>query len=356
MNILQLLFSLKVGGLEKLLIDFLKASGKGNTVVIMNDQVDERLRQELLKTGCKIYFLGRKQGHKHPIYLFRLLRIIRENDIDIIHLHNSGSMIWSMLCKVFCPKLKLVYTIHSSIIIKKWGIKTLFINRTFIDMNIAISEAIFGDCVQNKLKAVKIYNGVDTKKWKQPPSCAPTFSIIHVGRITHQIKGQDILIKALKKCKDKGMKFACSFVGGVYDSNVQSFEYLKGLVENLDLSEEIIFLGNREDIPELLAQSALFVLPSRYEGLPISLLEAMAARLPVIASNISGSSELVEHEKNGLLFQSENHLDLADKISLLYDHREEMERMAQNAHEYVQRFDISIMCEKYRDLYKCLVK
>jgi glycosyltransferase involved in cell wall biosynthesis len=230
-------------------------------------------------------------------------------------------------------------------------------------MNIAISEAILKDCFKNKLKVEKIYNGADTKKWKQHVGSADEFRIISVGRIgyegviTYQLKGYDILIKALKECKDKGMKFSCNIVGGDIDYvNNSSIKYLKKLNDDLGLSEEIKFLGNREDIPELLAPSDLFILPSRFEGLPIVLLEAMAARLPVIASNISGSNELIKDEKNGLLFESENYLELAKKIFYLYNHREEMERMEQNAYEYVQSFDISIMCEKYWDLYKRLIQ
>ena len=65
---------------------------------------------------------------------------------------------------------------------------------------------------------------------------------------------------------------------------------------------------------------------------------------------------LIEHENNGLLFESENHHDLAEKIMFLYNNREEMKRLAQNGYEYVQDFDISTMCEKYWDVYKSLIR
>lgn len=357
-SVMHILSSFEQGGAEKLLLYFLKERTEGMSVTIMNNQVDDDLGQELLKTGCKVYFLGRMQGHKHPKYLFRLLTIIKENNINIIHSHEDGGMMWSILSKILKPKLKLVYTIHSSPIVKNWSKGMLLINRVFMNMNIAISKDIFNNCVEKKLAAIQIYNGIDTKRFRPAQGYSEhSFSMINVGRITHRIKGQDILIKALKECKNKGMEFSCNFVGGeVFNDDRTSFDYLKSQIADLDLSEEVHFWGNREDVPELLAQSDVFILPSRYEGLPLSLLEAMAARLPVIASNISGSAELVEHGKNGLLFESGNHLDLAEKIIYLYDHRKEMERLAQNAYEYVQGFDISVMCEKYWDLYKCLVK
>jgi len=354
-NVLQLLSSFKVGGLEKLLVSFLKAGSNNFSVVIMNDKVDEGLKEELLKTGCKVYFLNRREGHKHPKYLFQLLKIIRENDIDIIHSHNSGGMLWAVLCKL-CktsrPKLKLVHTIHDSVILKNLGRLKFFALKTFVDMNIAISNAIFDDCAKKKLRAVKIYNGVDVACRPREPRSDRNFNIINIARITHRKKGQDVLIRALKECKDKGMQFTCSFAGGVYDE--ESFEYLKKLVEDSGLASEVAFLGNREDIPELLAQSDLFILPSRYEGMPVSLLEAMAAGVPVIASNISGSADLINHGENGLLFESENHLDLTGKILFLYNNRWVMCSLAKSAQEYVRGFDISVMHKKYCELYESL--
>ena len=353
MKVLHIISSFGLGGAETLLLNLIKACKEDVTVVVINDLVDEKLRQDLLNTGFKAYFLNKKRGNKHPKYLFRLLKILRENNIEVIHSHDLGSMMWPIMYKFIKRRLKFVYTIHSSPDIKNMSKLMLLINRTFVDMNIAISEDILNDCVKNNLKVVKIYNGIDIKGSKQAHGGTRTFNIVNVARIIHQIKGQDILIKALKECKDRGMKFTCQLVGEVNDT--KSFEYLQELIERFDLSEEIKFLGKRSDVPDLLSQSDLFILPSRLEGLPLSLLEGMAARLPVIASNISGSAELVKPGKNGLLFETENHLDLADKISYLYDHREEMEHLAQNAYEYAQGFDISMMYENYWNLYKSLI-
>jgi len=356
MNVMHFISAFVQGGTEKILLYFLKACKEEVTVVVMKDRIDEYLGQELVKTKHKIHFFNIKTNYKRPKYLFRLLKLINEKNIHIIHSHDFGSMMMSIFCKILKPKLKLVYTIHSSPIVKNWNRIILFFNRTFMDMNIAISEDILNDLVKRKLKAIKIYNGIDTKDRRQAAGDFSSFNIINVARITHQVKGQDILIKAFKECKDRGMKFACNLVGGTLETDSTSLDVLKKLIEELELSEEIVFSGNREDVSELLAQSDLFILPSRIEGLPVSLLEAMAAKIPVIASNISGSAELIEHEKNGLLFESENHADLAEKIMFLYNNREEMKRLAENGYEYVQGFDVSMMCEKYWELYKCLIK
>lgn len=362
-NILQLVSSLEVGGLEKLLVAFVKAGelsveNVNLSVIVMNDKVDEGLKQELLSTKYNIYFLNRKESHKSIKYLFQLMKIIKNENVDIIHTHNDGSKYWSILCKLVKPTLKLVYTIHDTGIIENLGKLKLWIHKTFIDKSIAISTDIYQCCINHKvIKIEKIYNGVNLKKFIPKTSnflSDGKLNIINVARITYHKKGHDILIKALKECKNKGMRFVCNFVGGIYDYDKDSFEYLKTLIEELGLNENINFLGNRCDIPELLSQSDLFVLPSRYEGMPLSLLEAMASKLPVIASNISGAMDLINDEINGVLFESENYMDLADKILFLYNNKERMENLAQNAYKYVQDFDISVMYSKYCNLYEKL--
>ncbi|OGI18016.1 MAG: hypothetical protein A2255_00520 [Candidatus Melainabacteria bacterium RIFOXYA2_FULL_32_9] len=410
LKVLHLISSLAIGGAERLLVDLIKVSNlcssdkkcynKSNNdvefiIVIINDVIDEELRQQLISTGYSAYFLNKKERDKNPKYLFKLLDIVKKHDIDIIHSHNNGSKYWAILCKLINYKLKLVHTIHDSVIFKKpdklslfkhnsftnpimnlfknnnikkttlvyggSGRLNLFIHKIFIDMNIAISKAILEECNNNGIKKkTLIYNGIDTKRvsniTRQHNRNMETLNIINVSRITYHKKGQDILIKALKECKDKGLNFTCSFVGGVYDYDKASIEYLKDLIKNYNLENEISFLGNRNDIPDLLAKADLFILPSRHEGLPLVLLEAMASGLPAIASNISGSNDIINPEENGLLFESENHTDLANKILELYNNQNKMHYLAQNAHKHAQQFDISIMCKNYYALYRKLVK
>lgn len=360
-NILQLISSLGVGGAEKLLIDLVNASNPDEvnfTIVVMNDYVDENLKKQLLNTGYKVYFLNRKEGHKHPKYFFKLLKIIKENKIQIIHSHNYGSKMWAILCKIFNPKIKNIFTLHCMNIFDNLNRFKLFLHKKYIDINIAISQAVLENCQQYNIgNIIQIYNGIETKKFTPASEKQNSeFKIINVSRIMHSEKGQDILIQALKICKDKGMKFKCDFVGGVHEYYLDSFEYLKNLVKELDLESEISFLGNRNDMPELLPLADLFVLPSRFEGLGLVILEAMASKVPVIASNIYGPAELIKHEENGLLFENENYQHLADKILYLYNNKEKMQFLAENAYKYIQEFDISIMYKKYDELYKDLVR
>lgn len=367
-NVLQLISSLEVGGLETLLISFLNESflsidDVNFTVVIMNDKVNEGLKKELLDIGYDVHFLNRKEGHKHPKYLCQLMDIIKQKNIPIIHSHTYGNKMWSILCKIFNPKIKTVYTIHDSMIIENLKIVDLFFHKFFIDTNIAISQGILNECKNKKVKnPILIFNGIKIKDFFPKNNFELTddiLKIINVSRINHVKKGQDILIKALKICKDKGMKFRCNLVGAIHsytEHDRATYEYLKDLIQENQLEDEITFLGTRHDIPELLNNSDLFVLPSRYEGLPVSILEAMASKLPIIASNISGSKDLITNDENGLLFESEDYEELAKKILYLYNNKEIRENLAKNTYNFVQDFDISVMAKNYYKVYKNYLK
>ncbi len=357
-NVLHLISSLQVGGAEKLLISQLKANKDSDinlTVVVLNDLYDEKLKQELLDTSYEIYFLERKQSSKNPLFLFKLLEIVIGHKINVIHSHNYGSKIWGILCKLCCPFLKNVHTVHDTNLISRYNKLNLLLHRCFIDKNIAISRSVYDECINfNIKKTVVINNGIDLSQYKYRNSKEENryFKIINVSRLNYHKKGQDILIKALKICKEKGLCFECNFVGGESDYSKNESKYLKELVISLNLEKEINFLGNRNDVPALLSESDLFVLTSRYEGFGLVVIEAMASGLPVIASNIDGPAELIKNNENGLLFESENETELVRKIIKLHENKELRAKIVENAQRKSKQFDILIMVKKYNELYR----
>lgn len=127
------------------------------------------------------------------------------------------------------------------------------------------------------------------------------------------------------------------------------------MVNNAGLESDIEFLVNRTDVPEVLKQADLFVLASRYEGLGLVVLEAMAASVPVIASNIDGPAELIQDGQNGLLFKTNDAESLFEKIRYLYDHPVIADRLADEALRSVKGFDIHLMKERYYQLYQRLL-
>jgi glycosyltransferase involved in cell wall biosynthesis len=142
---------------------------------------------------------------------------------------------------------------------------------------------------------------------KHPPR------LIMVARFNEQ-KDQATLLRAIALLKGRGVKVALDFVG-----SGPSLSMRRTLAERLGIDENVRFLGDRNDVPQLLADAQVFVLSTHYEGLPISILEAMRAGLPVIASRVGGVPEEVEDNVTGLLVPRSDVPALAQAIFKLVD-------------------------------------
>jgi len=362
-NVLHMFSRFSVGGAEKLLLELLTNAQYDKEInyifLSLKDTVDEELIEEFKKLKIK-FFVWDAKGNRKLHRIYKILRLIYKEKIDIIHTHDAGGKHRSMFCKIFKPNLKLVFTSHGNNDLAGIDKKHVFAYNLFVNKIIMISDYIKDACKKIGLKNTEfIYNGVDTKKFgikTQRQFMGDPLKIIKVSRLQPHIKGQDVLIKALKICKDRNINFKCSIVGGEYDYTPNVMNELKELVAQNKLNEEIDFLGNRSDIPELLSESDLFVLASRTEAMPLVLLEAMASGMPVISSNIAAAKPLIKDGINGKLFESGNPEDLADKICELYNDREKMRQIAENGYKFVQDFDISVMVKKYHDVYRSVVK
>ncbi len=367
-RVLQLMSSMQVGGAEKLLVNLLESAQMDPisaaeieyTVVVMNERINPELQRAIKEAGCTVYFLNRPEGHKHPRYLYQLLDIVRRHRIQVVHAHNYGSKLWAGLCKLLNPGLKLLVTMHGTTSVQALTPWQIWLHQRVIDHHIVISKAVESSCHQRGIyNTHHIYNGIPLKRFQQKP--VPVFSsqtplkILNIGRLSTDEKGHDILLKALKICKEEGLDFQCRIIGGVYEYNQVDYETLLALREQYNLSEAVEFLINRTDVPDLLSQGNLFILPSRHEGLGLVILEAMATGLPVIASKVDGPKELIQDGFTGLLFPSECPEILADKILFAHQNPRLMNQIQENASRFVRQFDISAMKEQYHVLYQNLV-
>ena len=372
LRVMHLISSLQVGGSEKLLVDFLASCRDDDrvnfTVVVMNQAVHPEMRQRLERLGVSVYFLDRPEGHQHPKYGWQLLQIIHRHRVQVIHSHNSGSKLWAMVCKLFTPSLKLVFTIHETQTLPRLSGFQLWLHRHWIDMHIAISKTVAGLCQQRHIWNFRqIYNGISLQAMRNDarvglqsrcrltPFSERALQIVHVGRMDYPVKGQDILVRAVHRCKQLGMHVQCTLMGGVYAYNQADFDDLNALVHTLDLQETVQFHLNQMDVAAQMARADLFVLPSRAEGLGLVVLEAMAAGLPVIASDTEGPRELVQHGVTGLLFANADPAHLAEQIQFIYEHPERADAMQGAASRWVLPFDIQEMKKQYYALYEFLI-
>ena len=173
-------------------------------------------------------------------------------------------------------------------------------------------------------KVVLLPNGVDTKAFR-PISAEDKAElrkrldlpdemtiVLFVGRLEF-VKGLDVLLHAWSQLPNHiRLRSLLILVGDGAEQN-----NLKRMSRALGIQETVIMVGERQIVHDYYSAADIFVLPSRSEGMPVALMEAMASGLPVIASNVGGSREVIEHGKNGILFESESYNDLAEKLALI---------------------------------------
>lgn len=192
-----------------------------------------------------------------------------------------------------------------------------------------------------------IPNGVDGTHYVDKPRSWSPVQVFSAGRIVYQ-KGLDLGLRAFAQLKQLDWQWRIAGDG-------PQIESLKALAQELNISERVIFLGwqSREELTQWYHQSNLFLFPSRHEGMPNAVLEAMSSGLPVVATRIAGSEELVVNEVTGLLLESEDIDALRDGLYRLIV--EEKLRI-QMGHASRQRVEEKYSWKNVADQYSKILK
>lgn len=210
---------------------------------------------------------------------------------------------------------------------------------------IAVSEAVKRSLIRHHIRASKIdvlHNGLDITKYiltghadnvrKEYDIPSDKFLYVFVGRLIHQ-KAVDVLINALKEVSGEAYLL---IVGQGKD-----LEQLKQQAQASGQEKRVVFGGVRSDIPQLLATADCFVLPSRYEGLPLVLTEALAAGKPIIVSDFEAAKEVITDGENGLIVPREDSHALANAMSSIKSDKQLRSNLADSAKKSAERFSIS---------------
>ena len=201
-------------------------------------------------------------------------------------------------------------------------------------------------------KIVIIPNGTFVESFHPRPSSLndkDTINVTYIGRMDYS-KGVFTLLKAAVVTRKKyGDKVQFLFVGGGPYLKLleKTIETINGLRDNVKL------VGHVQDVKKILVHSDIFVLPSYYEGMPLSLLEAMACAKPVIATNVGDVSDVVKDGFNGLLVEPGSPLALANAIEKLLDDSQFAKKLGIRGYETVKEsFGIEVVCRKLKTIYE----
>jgi len=329
--------------------------------------------EQLNNEGIKTFFVSEWGGYNNLKKFVKGIRNLTANiskiNIDVCHSHfHLGT-----LAAVFLKLFKYTKTAYRTAHIRKewvkgrwtWILSPVFMKHIFpkyLNGEIGVSKAVCDYLIQRNpgridpRKIHLIYNGIDVnnflEKSQQPLEaieknvlCQSNHNIGCVGRLTDQ-KGYPYIIEAMSELRKIIPDITLNIAGdGIMKPD------LENLVANYNLEDKVRFLGLRNDVPALMRHWDLFVLPSLWEGFPTVIMEAMLINLPVIATNIPGTNELVLDQQTGLLVPPKDPKALTESIVKMFSQDSLRKRLVENARKYVYQFSMKNIAREYHDLY-----
>lgn len=305
---------------------------------------EDRYLEEIDRAGVTYSFMP--PGSRRKIFRSggALRKIVNDFSPDLLHCH----LYYSLLFSFFVPIIPVVYTHHSI------SIKVPLLVYRFFDRRVSAYVGISLACT-NLLRSVakkpvfRIDNGVDfdrvlpvvTRKLVYP-------KIVMVGTLRKE-KNYDLFLEAIANLDD--IEFSVSIAG-----EGSNKDRLIKKVHDLRLANKVVFLGNISNVKEFLAEADIFAMSSSWEGLPISLLEATAAGLPSVVTNVGGCAEVIHSCQSGLVVDEPSPRIYAEALRSLIESHKSRCFYGENASRYSYKYSIQHSVAKHLTLYDQLVR
>ena len=293
--------------------------------------------------------------------LAKLKMLLREESFDLIHAHTETGGLLLRLALRQAQGSRLVYTPHGMSFYEGSSLKSRIIYKPVERRICAVCDAVIA-INSEELDVLRRWNpetayfthgiGVDVSAPKEadralkraelgiPPEAVLLCS---VGELSER-KNHITCIRALAKTGNPDIYYLICGVGELDDE-------LRFEAEKLGIGSRVVFAGYRRDVPDILACSDIFAFPSYQEGLPVALMEAMAAGLPVICSKIRGNVDLISEGEGGCLLEPDNSEGFARAILKLADAPELRQKLGEHNREAVKGFGKEIVKGELRNVY-----
>lgn len=360
LKILQVITSLGQGGAERLVADLsLRLKRDGDEVaVFLFDGTPTALVRELEAASIKVIAGG--MGYRQrwsPLHFFKLRKLLRRENFDIVHSHNTPAQILTALASTKKKKSSYVTTEHNTRNRRRaLPILRILDRRMYevYDRVACVSEKTRSNLLEylgepaGSEKYITVRNGIDLKIFRaggsERQSAESGKKIILMAAAFRRQKDHDTVLRALESLPEE---YEVWFAGiGSEEGRVRKLTAEKGL------DRRVVFLGHRNDMPELYRQADVVVLSTHYEGLPLSIVEGMASGVPCVGSEVEGLSEVLSG--GGILFPAGDESRLAEIIRRLDLDREFRERTVRDCLRRAEDFDVEHTLAGYKEIYDYL--
>ena len=365
MKILHIITSLRIGGAERIVSELLpRLCNRGhNLELLLFDGTWSSLYERVEQEGITIHTLGKGTMQMwNPLHVFQLHKFLHREKFDIVHTHNTPcQLLTALVAGKDAPML--VTTEHNT-----------FNRRHNWKWYAAIDHWMYGRydyviCVGEKVKenlTAKLYknvnspniavvsNGIDLKSFTDVVPDTFLYSLV---------KKEDeyiiIMVAAFRKQKDqptllRAMQYLSDNYVLWFAGDGEQKKECEKLADSLGINHRVRFLGDRADVPQLLATADVVVLSSHYEGMSLSCIEGMVSGKPFIASDVEGLHDIVAGA--GLLFPHEDHKKLAELIQQVCENKEYGSEVTARCRERAMQYDIENVVTGYEKIYYKLIE
>lgn len=361
-KVLYVIWSLEKGGAEGVVISLARGLDPAHfepRVVCLNEEGNRA--RALTDRGIPVYALHKKAA-LDIAFLRRLTRLIRDEAPDIVHTHLWGANFWGRIAARRAGVPVIVATEHNVDVWKGWFHRLADnILAKQSQCVIAVSEKVREFYARRGVPAERlrtIYNGIPVERY----TCEKE---VEKQRLVSEFRSLDgcaviTTIGRLVPAKDHRTFLEALRLVAAEEKNIRAFiigegeekKALEAFAREARLDETVYFTGYRSDIPRFLSASDIFVLSSTREGHPLSVLEAMASGVPVVATDAGGTAEVVVDRVTGSLVKPKDPRALAMAILDLLRNRELAGRMSEEARRTVrEKFSLETMIERHERLY-----
>jgi len=362
MNIVHIVPDIGIGGLSKVVLDICRNLDKKNynISVYAIRKYEEEFTPDFIKAGINVaYGLKKGQNKGYGVFL-KIAKYLKIVQADIVHTHNTAAFLDGTIGAMLADVPVRIHTDHARLYPDKtrYQIAEKIMSK-YVAKIVAVSEHTKQDLIKyqriSEDKIVVIPNGIDLGEIKKivPEDKKRELGIkygapvIGLGVRLEEQKGIKYLIRAMPYILNKYPETVCLIAG----EGSKRYE-LEEEAKKHGLKDSIKFLGVRRDMTEILQIIDIYVLPSIWEGLPLVVLEAMAAGKAIIATNVGGNSTAIINEYNGLLIPSRNVEAIADGILRFLKEPNFAAEMSKNAYRtFNERFTVDKMVNQYEMLY-----
>lgn len=352
MKIMQVIPVLDLAGAETMCQNLaIELHKMGHEVIVVSLYKKETVLTENLRNeSIPVKWMDKKNG-LDPGCIFRLYKLIRKFNPDVVHSHIYAGK-YAHIAATMAGVKKKVYTVHNvaqkeatdsnrkmnKVLFKKFGVVPVALTQE-VQKTI---ESVYGI---DEGKIPVVYNGIPLEK------CRPiqvykkhAVEIVHVGRFCEE-KNHRNLIRGFAKAHAKFPEIQLELYG---DGPLRND--MEKLVSELQADNYIHFMGLTNDVYSAMSEADTFILPSTYEGMPMTLIEAMATGLPIITTPVGGIVDMLK-DGSEAIFTGTDSESIADSISMLVNNAELRQSLGQAALGRAKQFSAKAMAEKYTELY-----